>query len=92
MDVTDLVEIALAVAVGVAAGIVTGGYVVIGMAETLIDDTLTATRSLAFELLANPTVAKGIAAADKVAAAIGKGSGAIGGLVEKALGFLGVKR
>jgi hypothetical protein len=92
MDVTDLAEIALAVAAGVAVGIVTGGYVVLGWAESLIDDTLTATRSLAFELLANPTVSKGIAAADKVATALGKGTGAIGSLIEKALGFLGVKR
>jgi hypothetical protein len=91
MDVTDLIEIALAVAAGVAVGIVTGGYVVLGMAESLIDDTLTAARSLAFELLANPTVAKGIAAAEKVTAALGKGTGAIGGLIENALRALGMK-
>jgi hypothetical protein len=91
MDVTDLAEIALAVAAGAAVGIVTGGYVVIGMAENLIDDTLTATRSLVFEALAHPMVAKGIAAADKVTAALGKGTGAIGGLIERVVGFLGGK-
>ncbi len=84
MDPLDFVGIALSVAAGIAFGLYVGVSWALRRVEDVIADTLTATRATVFEVLAHPQLARGIQAADKLAATVGKG-----GMIEKVLSGVG---
>lgn len=89
MDPTDLLEIGAVVFLSIAGGIVVGARVALGMAGEFVDESLSAVRTLAYELLANKTLQAAVRAAEKFGG--GGGGGVIGAIVSKVAGGLGFK-